>query len=622
MERQKEYVEKLKDRRWLRWQLMWKTDLLVLAFLLGFAVLVNHGIELKGLFMDDLNLWYANRRQPFMEAVFPIGSSRFRFVHNFVSWAQMWLFGPHVNWYVPFNILVNTGIAFTLYFMARRLSRSVYVGVICPVMYLASRMAYYQISQVLGLMEAMALWLAVMILFLLYLYLNEQDGKESRRIYLAAALYVIVCFVHERYMVLLPVIFLALLMKRAKRWQLWAAPAGGFLLVQAIRFLTIGTVLPAGTGGTEVVDTFKIGTVFRFVMCQIGYIFGINAGPGYLNGETFTDAPIYIMLLIGMADLMLLLLVTAWVIRMIQCRKTCVRHLQTAALFVAFIGACVACSSVTFRLEMRWVYVSFTACLLFMAWMYGVLVERCAEKGRWVWGVPFLAMITAYAVLMLPVELYYRGTYPNLYYWRDQQRYNSLAEQTYWKYGDEIFDKTVYIVGDKWEQDEFVEDNFFKVFDPLLRADSTKIVHIDDVRQIGQITDAMLVLQEEPDHDGYADVTRAVKTIKCRPVYGYYDADGWTDERAEIQVMAGSTGQIVLHCDYPLELQEDQWLTVYLNGEASEYINFDTNVKEVTLNVRPYEVATLRFETNFFVPDAQEKRGTTRLAFLLTITAD
>lgn len=142
----------------------------------------------------------------------------------------MALFGIHINWYVPFNIILNVGIAYTLYRMSRRFSHSIYVGVLCAVIFLSSRMSYYQIGQILGLMESMALWMALVILYLLYGYLNEEDGREKKRLYLAAVTYVAVCLVHERYMVLLPLFFFVLLFKKAKDWRLWAAPPGGFSL--------------------------------------------------------------------------------------------------------------------------------------------------------------------------------------------------------------------------------------------------------------------------------------------------------------------------------------------------------------------------------------------------------
>lgn len=625
MEKKSEYTKmkgsKQLESGWMRRAAFWKMEVIIILMLTGFAFFINRHMKLECLYMDDLYQWYCYNDQSFWDAVFTMGGTRFRVLYNLVSWIEMALFGIHINWYVPFNIILNVGIAYTLYRMSRRFSHSIYVGVLCAVIFLSSRMSYYQIGQILGLMESMALWMALVILYLLYGYLNEEDGREEKRLYLAAVTYVAVCLVHERYMVLLPLFFFVLLFKKTKDWKLWAAPTGGFLLVQLLRFISIGTISPPGTGGTDVADTMSPASVLHFVLSQIAYLFGINAGPEHLNGQNFREAPMGIMILIGVADFMLLLLVVAFLLKLIQLRKNCVRYLQTAFLFVAFIGACIVCSSVTIRVEMRWVYVSYGAALLFLSWMYGVLIDGEAQRGHWMQGIPFLAMFTAYVVLMLPVENYYRGLFPNLYYWADQEHYNSLAEETYGQYGDEIFGKTLYIIGDYFEMEEFTEEHFFRVFDRQRRKDCVKIVHIDDVRDIGLVTDDMLVIQEDPANNRYQDITHVVKTMKCRPIYGFYD-DGWIDERAQVQVMAGSTGEINLTFHYPRDLTEDQWLTVYVNGEGREYINFDTNTKEVTIKADPYEPVMLRFETNFYVPNALEKRGTTRLALLLEMKAE
>lgn len=625
MEKQSDTIKaqgsKLPEYNWVRRSMAWRMELIIILFLTGFAFFINRQMKLECLYMDDLYQWYCYFDQPFSEAVFTMGGTRFRVLYNLVSWIQMKLFGTHIEWYVPFNILLNVAIAYSLYRMSRRFSHSTYVGVLCSVIFLTSRMSYYQIGQILGLMESMALWMALVILYLLFGYLNEEDGKGEKRLYLASVTYVAVCLVHERYMVLLPLFFFVLLFKKARNWKLWAAPGGGFFMIQLMRFISIGTISPPGTGGTDVVDTMSVSSVLHFVLSQIAYLFGINAGPEHLNGQNFREAPIWVMVLIGVADFMLLLLVAAFFLRLIQKRKNCVRQLQTAFLFVAFIGACIVCSSVTIRVEMRWVYVSYGAALLFLSWMYGVLVGETAKRGRWMQGIPFLAMFTAYVVLMMPVECYYRSLYPTLYYWYDQEHYNSLASETYGQYGDELFGKTIYIIGDHFEMEEFTEEHFFRVFDKEHRKDCVKIVHIDDIRDIGLVTDDMLVIQEDPANNRYQDVTHVVKTMKCRPIYGFYD-DGWIDEQSQVQVMAGSTGEIHLTFDYPRELTQDQWLTVYVNGEAAEYINFDTNVKEVTIKADPYEPVMLRFETNFYVPNALEKRGATRLALLLRMTAE
>lgn len=609
------------EMKWARSAAKWRDDLIVALLLTGFAFWVNRGMELKGLYMDDLYLWSCYGEQLFFQYVFPMGSTRFRFLYYLAAWLELALVGAHVEWFVPINILLNVGVAFTLYRMARRFSRSMYVGALCGIAFLASRMAYYQIGQLYGLMETMALWMALGILYLLCGYLNEHDGREDRRFGLACLLYFGICFVHERYMVLLPLFFMVLAFRKVKNWKLWLAPVGTFVVIQAIRLVTIGGLAPAGTGGTDVADTFSIGQSIQYGFSQIAYLFGINAGPEHLNGQNFRQAPLGIMLLIAVADLMLVGMVIAFVVKFIQSSRKRLRYLWTCLLFLCFIGGCIACSSVTIRVEMRWVYVSYAAALLFLAWLYGVLTEGMVEHGLWTQAVPYLAMITVYVVLMLPVELYYRNLYPKLYYWPNQERYNSLAEVTYGTYGDEIFGKTIYIVGDSYEMSEFTADTFFKVFDRERKAEGTKVVFIDDVREIGMVTGDMLVLQEDPARNRFLDITQAARTFKCRSLYGYYE-DGWMDERAELQVMAGATGEIGLDFYYPGELTAEQWITVYVNDEAQTYLGMEQNQMQTTLTVEPYQVVDLRFETNFFVPDAKEQRGERKLAVIMKMTAD
>ena len=94
------------------------------------------------------------------------------------------------------------------------------------------------------------------------------------------------------------------------------------------------------------------------------------------------------------------------------------------------------------------------------------------------------------------------------------------------------------------------------------------------------------------------------------------------DERAEIRLMAGETGQIELDFLYPRELKPDQWLTVYVNGEPVQYLELDENQKAVQVQVLPFERVKLEIETNFYVEDAQEQRGEDRLAVLLALKAD
>ncbi len=618
--RRDERSEKIWRRKTFR-GLSRRDDIIAALALVLFAFWVNRGLEIRGLYMDDLYLWSCYGEQSFLEYVFPIGSTRFRFLYYLAAWLQLAVVGSHVTWFVPINILLNAGIAWTLYVMAKKFSRNACIGVLAAIAFLASRMAYYQIGQVYGLMESMALWMAIGILYLLCGYLHEQDELEKRQFYIASALYFGICFVHERYMVLLPLFYLVLIARRPRSRRLWLTPAVVFAAVQLIRLITIGGLSPAGTGGTDVADTFSLKEAVRYAFSQAAYIFGINAGPEHLNGQNFRQAPMWVLVLIAVADLMIIGMVIAFVIKMIQTRKTCRMHLWTSLLFICFIGACIVCSSVTIRVEMRWVYVSYAAALLYLSWLYGVLTEGMVEHGMWTQAVPYLAMVTMYVVLILPVELYYRSLYPNLYFWPNQSRYNSLAEVTYETYGEEIFGKTIYIVGNDFEMSEFTANTFFKVFDPERKAEGTTVKHIEDIREIGLIDSSTLVLQEDPAHNRFLDITQAVRDFKCRVAYGYYN-DNWMDERAEMQVMAGSTGLIEMKFYYPREIQQDQWITVSVNGEPQLYLEMTRDQMDASLQLNPYEVVKLKFETNFYVPEAQEQRGEKKLAVLMELKAE
>ncbi len=611
----------------------WKDHVIFMGLLLALAVLVNRGIEIKGLYMDDLYFWSCYGEQSFLEYVFPLGSTRFRFLYYLAAWLEMAVVGNHVAWFVPINILLNAGVSWTLYGIGRRLARSKGVGFLCGAMYLVSRMAYYQIGQVLGLMETMALWMAVLILWDLYLFLNEEagggkstspafGGSGSKRFYVACALYFGICFVHERYMVLIPLFFLVLLYKRSRKLWQWLAPSISFLLVQVIRAFTIGSVLPAGTGGTQVADTFSVTQSIRYALSQAAYVFGINAGPEHLNGRPWSQSPFLIRGLVILADLMVAALVIAFIVRICREKKEeRAALLKNASLFLGFIILCIASSSVTIRVEMRWVYVSLAGALLLLAYIYGVLTggykKEMYLKRLWPWGAAF----ACYVLFMFPVELFYRGCYPSLYLWPDQLRYNSLAEETYEKYGSDVMGKTIYIIGDSYEMSDFTARTFFKVYDPQRKAEGTKVVFAGSIRDFGLVTDKMLVLREDPENNAFQDVTGFVKDLKLHSEYGYY-SDGWMDEHARVGVMAGSTGTIQLEIMYPGLIEGGESITITTDGRNPQVIPVRSSVLRTVISAEPGQTVYLEFDYNFYMQNAQEQRGTDRLAAIVNITAD
>lgn len=637
----------------------WSPELLIFALFLGFGFWINRGVELKGLYMDDLYLWSCYGEQSFTEYVFPMGSSRFRFLFYLASWLELFFIGGHVEWMVPFNIILNAGIAYSIYRMAVSFSdgRKI-ISFAAGILYLSSRMAYYQIGQFYGLMEGLALWAALGMLYFLYRYVNE---KKAGAFLMANVLYFAVSFIHERYMALLPLLLLAVFFgfgkglstetvtaeperksepehateqgrsrgrgqsrgahskKEAAVRTAAAEENGGFRLpkilllvitllvfglIQMIRLHTIGTLSPAGTGGTDVADTFKFTDAIGQALSQVGFVFGRNSGPIYLCIEPFAESPDGIRNLILSAEAVLGLGVLAAVIGMIRERDEIICHLKNTVLFLVFIALCIGCSSVTIRVEMRWVYVAYAAALLFFAYLSRVMGKA---------GI----LVLLYGCLIFPVETYYRDNWDNLYLWAPQIEYNSLAEKTYGTYGDDIFDKEIYIIGHEFEISDFNAETFLKVY-AKGKTNVPKLQFIDSDMDLREITDDMVILCEDPEHNAYNDVTEIVKRQRFDTPFGSYE-DGWIDEHAKIVLTTGESSKLTLKCYYPGKLTGGETCKITVNGRQMDDLVFTDNTMYYEIPAAPYQRFTVEFSCNFYVKGAKEHRGEENLAMVVKV---
>ena len=269
-----------------------------------------------------------------------------------------------------------------------------------------------------------------------------------------------------------------------------------------IRSLAIGSFIPKGTGGTEVQDGFSLTKALSHAFSQVFYIFGIQAGPDYLAGIPWEEVGrkhryvIYASIAV-LAFSILLALVFA-----ILKGKLKKEFFGKNILFLCFIALCIGCSSITIRVEMRWVYVSFAASLLYFAYLLGNT------------GMPiptFFALL--FVCLRFPAEMKYRESFSRIYFWENQDRMNSLAEQTIGKYGrDYVLGKQVYILENNYKMSKFYGDTFFQVFDPEMSGQGTKIHFIKDFRELPSEANSYnsLVLKEVPEERAYRDITQEV----------------------------------------------------------------------------------------------------------------
>ena len=548
-----------------------------LVLLLLFGLFINRHLSIRALYGDDLYLWSFYGCEDFWSFTFPkVTKGNFRPFYWALSYLEFRLIGPHVHWYARFNVLLNVAIAWVIYFFSRRLSRLTRtpqgmrigqaVGLLTGMLYLQSHFAAYQIAQVLGLLESLALLLALLTLWGLFDYM---EGRGTRAYLRACLCFFLVIFTHERYIALAPLFYLAVLTQYLTERRLCRrfAPSRSScaasdeipamnrlgrivelllpLLILAVffgtRVVVAGEAIPVGTAGTKVQDTFSLAEALGFAFSQVAYIFGINAGHAIFCGVSFADSARWVQGLIVLSWLCLLLMLVLYVRMAWKRGRITPRLIGENLLFICFIALCIGSSSITIRLETRWVYVSYTAALLYLSYMLGEIAKSGAVKakaGRAVrtraatvqrastasvsasgeraacrgmaMVLAFSLLFMAYGAVMTPVEHYDRQHYPNIFFFFDQDRVNSLADCTIDAVGAGEFlgKKQVYIYYNYYEMSDFYAEYFYKPFDPEKTGQGTEIHFINrpDELPADATVENSVVLMEHGNR-GYIDVT-------------------------------------------------------------------------------------------------------------------
>ena len=538
------------------------------CLLMLFAFYVNRHIHIKALYMDDLYLFSFFREQDFLTFSFPIGEAvRFRPVYWALSYIEMVFVGNDPNRYWYFNVVLNGLLACFLCYFSWVVSKGKkIVSLSLSLIFLSAHFAYYQIAQALGILETLALGFSLITLYFLYQELNEEK-HFLRNLIFSHIFFFLLVFTHERYIALLPLFYVPLLFRgRAGEAKILTGgkilPLAQAFLFYAIRKFAIGSFIPKGTGGTEVTDSFKLEEALQNAFTEVYYIFGFQKGPEHLNGIPWENVAENIRKLVYASIVVLgitvfLCLIFA-LIRIFKTDKSIGESTESSIgksaesgtgnhsvkitannaandvandatnksasnfkkeqkrvkparlrtfignnlLFLIFIAMCIGSSSVTIRVEMRWVYVSFAASLLYFSYLLGV--------SRLPLGTIFCL---AFICLRIPVERYYRSYFPQIYFWEDQDRMNSLAEETIEKYGrGGVLGKQVYILENKYKMSKFYGDTFFQVFDEDFSGHGTKIHFIQDLTRLPKEANRenSLVLEEVPEERAYRDITEEV----------------------------------------------------------------------------------------------------------------
>lgn len=503
--------------------------IIVFILLLLLCFYINRNIIIKALYMDDLYSWSWFPGLNLFEYAFKFyGSSRYRPVFDAIQYIEYFVVQNRVYIFAVVNKVLNTLVALFIYHFAIRLKAKKIISFLVAFMYVVTHFSYYQIGQVIGLLETEAQFFALLILFLSLKLVGVIDRNNNEKKVLVSAntiitffmilMYFTIAFTHERYLSLLPVIMLSIFFakginegdkKKIFRYRVFSylSLLLTLILICVIRYLAIGKILPAGTGGTRVENTFNIKECISFCFQQVFMIFGINIGPEHLVGIEFAKINDSLVKYLTLTSSLLLIVTCAISIiykiylitknnmdiskysvfvktkrkksndyRATDIDNNLIRdvHIKNKfrlflpdILFMLFIAMCIGSSSVTIRVEMRFVFVSFTASLLYISYICGFLFNEFDKVNKIVSYIVINFVILLLLVCRVPVELNYRDNYKNIHFFIDLDRVNSIYDNTISKYGlDEILkNRTVYMSNNFFGFTDFYAEWFYKIYD-------------------------------------------------------------------------------------------------------------------------------------------------------------
>lgn len=577
----------------------------------------------RAFYLDDMYLIDAfHNTTSASEWILDTGANKFRVVNQIIIGIVLKLVGKNYEIIDEVLLAIQFINAILVYAFAyvmqhrREITCRAVMSCACAMLFTASRLAYYNISEVLGMMEGAGLAVAIGMLLLLFCYM--ESGKR-KYYYWAAFLYLLLIYIHERYFVLFFLFPLVLSFQRDMNWQKKCRkivmPLAVLVSFWIIRINLFGNRTMDGTGGTSINDTFNFKTAISFCFNQIGYILGFNCGPQYLNGIDYTQVPYQINALLLFNSLFIVTVSVLYIRLLIVNSDFRKENLKKVILFIMFIGSCIVCSSITIRVEMRWIYVSYAAFLILLFYlMYGLLDFYSLDTKK-------ISMFCIYIVCVLITEQFYRDNYNNIYYWTDKDLSREIYNVTIEKYGSDLENRDIIIIGDYWKNREWQSDNWQMFFAPYIDSTGINVIYAEDIYEADQLlknTDRGIILLEDQENLRYVDITDRLDVVKF--LYGIYE-DCWCDMNCAFELRGGAWHNAVLRLYYPEELEVKGTPNgkIIINGEKEISYDLTGSLTTIELPLSPQQTNNIQIMANYWVHENTGRSEDGRLSNTLSI---
>lgn len=480
----------LLDNAKIKKGLLFTAEILIILCVSFFIVrFVNRDVVIKALHLDDLENYLHYIKDPSLKSwIFDYYPDRMHYRPFFyiLLFNIFHLLHDNVQNLLIINISINAIVATIIYFQARRLNIHRIFCISLILLYAHANYSYFQLYQAIGCIEALPLAFSLIILTNSVLSINFDSKKFVCYTIFSLVLYFIMVFTHERYFPMMLLILIAIKLNKNisknTKIKLYIASWIEFFIFFGIRYYYLGIIVPRGTSCTSLIEHFDLARSFKHFFIEVMYILGVNLGPKHLSGINFFDTNLYAKIL---ALLGIIVVLGILVLNIINNHKNFVHENKKDKLpyigrfFFLYIFLCILQSSLTIRVEMRWVYASFVALAIYISYISSVAITNAeivflepasalqSEDKNVKYGTILAFLFVIFFIVRFMTFDYYKKYNNNIFIVNEQYLVNSLAELTVEKYGiDKIRKMKIYVTSDNYKViSEKERWHFFDQFD-------------------------------------------------------------------------------------------------------------------------------------------------------------
>ena len=599
--------------------------LLGAAALFLLAIWLYGPSRMHGLYNDDLLLCEGRINTPASQFLwlFEPYENKYRPVFNAVFMAFWHLCGRSSDSMLGLLPVLNALLGVALYLVCQRLYQRRPLSIAIGAVFLLSRFAYFSVTQLFGIMEMLALFLGIALLLLTVDFvLHKRDGS----FWCALVCYLLAMNTHERTMVYCVVLIAGACMRMSekrirptKKHLVQALCVLAALVFQIVlRGLVLGKDAWIGTGeDTSVFSNFSLSMVLANAIKQIAYLFGWSARESYLSGYGFDQVPGYARVCACAFDVGVGLLLLLFFMDLILRREGRSDALRSLTLFLLFIGCAIGSSSVTIRVEMRWLYVSQAAMLLGI----GLLVSRCLDSRKALLRRASAAVCACALLCSTVVECSYRQGWKNLYFWSEQRRDSSLIENTVLARDDLAARDLVIIDPGESLPLEFLRRQIAVAG----TADGNYPRAVRSFASVYQLSPAdragtLLAYRNRR----FTDLTDLFSETDIRRVReGRLYPDGWATPNLEIEITPFVGGEYLLtfYTNQPISnafSAEERLVRITVNGEEAASFTMTEELTSARIVLPLEKESEIRIETGYSSPAVS--RDGQALSYVLTLS--